>query len=36
MKKSGGAVAYDAALGLEAYRFRGVVRPFPNIFTPIT
>lgn len=32
MKKSGGAVAYEAALGLEAYRFRGVVRPFPNHF----
>ena len=32
MKKSGGTVAYDAALGLEAYRFRGAVQAFPNHF----
>ena len=34
VKTSGRAVAYDAALGLEAYRFRGAVQPFPNHFHP--
>jgi AraC-like DNA-binding protein len=32
MKKEVRTVVYDDALGLEAYRFEGIVQPFPNHF----
>lgn len=34
MKKEIRTVCYDEELGLEAYRFEGIVQPFPNHFHP--
>lgn len=32
MKKEIRTVVYDDELGIEAYRFEGIVQPFPNHF----
>ncbi len=32
MKKEVRTVVYDEGLGVEAYRFEGIVQPFPNHF----